>query len=158
MKALFAGTFDPFTIGHLDIVTRAATHFDELFVSILYNPGKETRMFTVEQSEELIKEAVLDIPNVTVCHYNGLLVEQARLLGANCIIRGIRNGSDVEYERMLEAVNRKLDDKIETMYLLSKPEHSHISSSLVRQLISLGISIEDLVPNPYNVIYKKERT
>lgn len=157
MKALFAGTFDPFTTGHLDIVKRAATHFDELFVSILYNPGKQTRMFTVEQSEELIKDAVTGIPNVTVCHYDGLLVKQARMLGADCIVRGIRTGSDVDYERMLEAVNHKLDDKIETMYLLSKPEYSHVSSSLVRQLISLDIGIEDVVPNPNNPIYRKER-
>ena len=84
-------------------------------------------------------------------------MEHARSLGADCIIRGIRTGGDVDYERMLETVNHKLDGEMETLYLLSKPEHSHISSSLVRQLLMLHIGIEDIVPNADNTIYLERK-
>ena len=149
MKAIFAGSFDPFTIGHLDIVQRAAKCFEHVFISILYNPGKDTCMFSVDERETLICDAVSGIPNITVTH--------ARSLGADCIIRGIRTGGDVDYERMLETVNHKLDGEMETLYLLSKPEHSHISSSLVRQLLMLHIGIEDIVPNADNTIYLERK-
>ena len=157
MKAIFAGSFDPFTIGHLDIVQRAAKCFEHVFISILYNPGKDTCMFSVDERETLIRDAVSGIPNITVTHFDGLLVEYASSLGADCIIRGIRTGGDVDYERMLETVNHKLDGEMETLYLLSKPEHSHISSSLVRQLLMLHIGIEDIVPNADNTIYLERK-
>ena len=153
--AVFAGTFDPFTVGHLDIVRRASTHFETLYVSVCPNPGKQLPRFSLEQRLELIRDAVRGIANVRVAHFEGLLVEHCRLIGADCIVRGIRSGQDVEYERMLEAVNKKLDSRIETIFLLSKPEYCHISSSLVRQLMDINIGIEDLVPNAENGIFKR---
>lgn len=156
-SCIFAGSFDPFTIGHLDIVKRAAHLFDKVHIVILYNPGKNAAMFSVDERVELIQDAVSDVKNVTVSQFDGLLVNYCRLVGAKFIVRGIRSGSDVEYEHMLEAVNKKLDDSIETVYMLSKPEYAHISSSLVRQLIELKIGIEDMIPNAnHNII--KERT
>lgn len=151
---VFAGTFDPFTVGHLDIVRRASAHFETLYISVCPNPGKQPPRFTLEQRLELIHDAVRGIENVRITHFEGLLVEHCRLIGADCIVRGIRSGQDVEYERMLEAVNKKLNPKIETLFLLSKPEYVHISSSLVRQLMDINIGIEDLVPNADNEIFK----
>lgn len=153
--AVFAGSFDPFTVGHLDIVRRAAKHFDKIFVTILYNPGKDASMFTLHERLTLIRDAVQEIGNVDAAHYDGSLVDFCKSVGAYCIIRGIRNGADVEYEHMLEMVNRKLDPEIETIYLLSKPELTHISSGLVRQLMKLSIGIEDMVPNANHYILKK---
>lgn len=153
MNAIFAGSFDPFTVGHLDIVERISKQFEVVYVSILYNPGKDTALFSIDEREELIRDATVGFDNVKVMHFDGLLVEHARKLNARCIVRGIRTGADVDYERMLEAVNRKLDGDIETLYLLSKPEHAYISSSLVRQLMELNITITDLVPNPNHRIF-----
>ena len=129
--------------------------FETLYVSVCPNPGKQLPRFSLEQRLELIRDAVRGIDNVRVAHFEGLLVEHCRLVGADCIVRGIRSGQDVEYERMLEAVNKKLDSKIETVFLLSKPEYCHISSSLVRQLMDINIGIEDLVPNAENGIFKR---
>lgn len=152
--AVFPGSFNPFTIGHLDIVRRASNVFDKVYVSILDNPGKEYE-FSLEDRLELIRDAVKDIPNVIVTCGSGLLVEHCRSLGVNVILRGIRNGADVEYENMLESVNTRVDPGITTMYLLAKPEHSFISSSLVRQLLKIGISIDGLVPNADHKILRR---
>lgn len=155
MKAVFAGSFDPFTMGHLDLVRRAAMQFDFVHIVILENPGKAEAMFSVGEREALITDAVSGIANVDVGHFTGLLVNEARILGAGCIIRGIRSGADVEYEDMLEQVNRRLAPEIETLYLISRPEYAYISSSLVRQLIRIGIGIQDLVPDAEHEIFKK---
>ena len=154
MKAIFAGTFDPFTLGHLDIVNRAAKVFDFVHISILYNPGKDGELFTVSEREDLIRDAVSGIENVDVMSFDGLLTEHAKQLGAGCIIRGIRNGSDVDYESMLEQVNNRLAPEIQTLYMISDPKLAYISSSLVRQLISIGIDISELVPNAAHQAYR----
>ncbi|MCR5610637.1 MAG: pantetheine-phosphate adenylyltransferase [Clostridiales bacterium] len=153
-KAVFPGSFDPFTIGHLDIVKRAAKVFDEVIVAIFDNPGKGTD-FSLGDRLELIADAVKDIPNVSIDSSSGLLVDYLRSVGANVIVRGIRNGSDVEYETMLEAVNDRIASEITTVYLISRPEHSYISSSLVRQLLKIGISIDGLVPNADHIILRR---
>lgn len=153
-KAVFPGSFDPFTIGHLDIVKRAAKVFDEVIVAIFDNPGKGTD-FSLGDRLELIADAVKDIPNVSIDSSSGLLVDYLRSVGANVIVRGIRNGSDVEYETMLEAVNDRIAPEITTVYLISRPEHSYISSSLVRQLLKIGISIDGLVPNADHIILRR---
>ncbi|MBO4563668.1 MAG: pantetheine-phosphate adenylyltransferase [Clostridia bacterium] len=153
--AVFPGSFDPITIGHLDIIRRAAQVFDKIYVAILDNPGKESE-FTVEERLELINDAIKDIPNAVADSSAGLLVDYCRDVGANVIIRGLRNGSDVEYEAMLEAVNTRIAPEISTVYLISKGEHAHISSSLVRQLIQIGISIDGLVPNADHIILRRE--
>ena len=153
-RAVFPGSFDPFTIGHLDIVLRASGVFDEVIVAVFDNPGKGAE-FTLDDRMELIRSAVKDIPNVRTDSSSGLLTDYCRANGVNVIIRGIRNGSDVEYESMLEAVNSRIAPEISTVYLISKPEHAHISSSLVRQLIKIGISIDGLVPDADHIILRR---
>lgn len=153
--AVFPGSFDPITCGHIDIVKRAASVFDKVYVSILDNPGKGST-FTVEERLELISDAIKDIPNAVADASSGLLVDYCRSIGADVIVRGIRNGGDVEYEAMLEAVNSRIAPEITTVYLISKPEYTYISSSLVRQLIKIGISIEGLVPNADHIILRRE--
>ncbi len=145
--AVFPGSFDPVTVGHVDIIRRAAGMFDKLFVTVTQNPGKEGGAFTVEERLELLRDATEGIANIELGVCGGILVEYCREVGANVIVRGIRSGSDVEYELMLESVNTRLAPEIQTVYLLAKPEHAYISSNLVRQLIKTGISIEGLVPN-----------
>lgn len=153
---VFAGTFDPFTVGHLDVVRRAAPHFDRLIVTVCVNPGKGDAMFSLDERTELILDAVKDIQNVQVTCFSGVLIEYCNQVSASCLVRSIRSASDVDYERMLESVNKRLDSSIETFFLLSRPEMAHISSSLVRQLIGLGIAIDDLVPNVDNSIIKNK--
>ena len=144
--AVFPGSFDPITVGHVDIIRRAALVFEKVFVVILANPGKDEE-FSVEDRLELIRDALKDIPNASADSSFGLLVDYCRSVGASVIVRGIRNGSDVEYEATLEEVNTRIAPDIATVYLISKAEYAHISSSLVRQLMKIGISIEGLVPN-----------
>jgi len=146
--AVFPGSFDPVTVGHVDIIKRASLIFDKVLVSVTPNPGKDGSLFTVEQRLELLRDAVGDIANVEfdVCT-EGVLVEHCRSVGAEVIVRGIRGGADVDYESMLEQVNIRLAPEIHTLYLLARPEHAYISSNLVRQLLKSGISIEGLVPN-----------
>lgn len=153
---VFAGTFDPFTVGHLDVVKRAAPLFDKLIVTVCINPGKGDAMFSLDERTELICDAISGMENVEVTHFGGVLIDYCRSIGASCLVRSIRSGNDVDYERMLESVNLRLDPCIETFFLLSKPELAHISSSLVRQLIGLGIDIADLVPNAENAILKNK--
>ncbi len=154
MIAVFAGSFDPITIGHMDVIRRAAIMFERLYVCVSANPSKNAR-FSADQRIELVREAVSSIPNVVVEADDGILVEYCRRVGAGCIIRGIRSGDDVQYEVMLESVNKRIAPEIETMYLLAEPEHSYISSSLVRQLLDIDISIQGLVPNADHILFKK---
>lgn len=152
--AVFPGSFDPITVGHVEIIRRAARVFDKVYVSIFDNPGKECA-FTVGERLELISDAIADIPNAEADASSGLLVDYSRSIGATVIVRGIRNGSDVDYEATLEAVNDRIAPEISTVYLIAKGEHAHISSSLVRQLIKIGISIDGLVPNADHIILRR---
>lgn len=154
--AVFAGSFDPFTIGHLDIVKRACTHYEKLYVTVSPNPGKGAALFSWDDRMELIRDAVKDLPNVIVTGFSGLLIDHCHEVGADVLIRSIRNGSDVDYERQLETVNRQVDPAVETVYMLSSSEYSYISSTLVRSLIDIGISIEKMMPNPEHPIIKKK--
>ncbi|MBQ4168007.1 MAG: pantetheine-phosphate adenylyltransferase [Clostridia bacterium] len=154
-KAVFPGSFDPITIGHVEIIRRAAEIFDKVYVSILDNPAK-SRHFSLEERMELIRDAIKDIPNAEADHDSGLLTDYCRKKGINVIVRGIRNGSDVEYESMLESVNTKIAPEIKTVYLIAKAEYAYISSSLVRQLIEIGISIDGLVPNADHKILRRD--
>ncbi|MCH5279050.1 MAG: pantetheine-phosphate adenylyltransferase [Christensenellaceae bacterium] len=155
--AVFAGSFDPFTMGHLDIVQRAAPHFEKFYIAIFKNPGKQNDRFRLDERMQQIGDAVQGLRNVYVTEFSGLVVDYCRSIGADCLVRGIRNGSDVDYERQLESVNRKLAPEIETMFLLSKPEFAHISSSLVKQLMDINISIDGLVPDAEHIIFTKRR-
>ena len=144
-KAVCPGSFDPVTLGHIDIIERAARTFDEVVVAVLTNPRKAP-LFTVEERLEMLREATKHIPNVTVAAAGGLLVDFAREQGCRVIVKGLRPIQDFEYEWQMGAVNRQLDDNIETCFLMSRIEYAHLSSSIVRELAYFGRPTEGLVP------------
>jgi pantetheine-phosphate adenylyltransferase len=143
--AIYPGTFDPVTNGHLDLIERGSKIFDRLVVSILRNFEKEP-LFTVEERVEMLREVTRPWPNVEVDVFSGLLVEYARLRQANVILRGIRAVSDYEYELQMALMNRKLNPQVETVFMMPSVKYSYLSSRLVREIAQLGGSITDLVP------------
>ena len=143
--AVYPGSFDPITNGHLDLIQRGSRLFDRLIVSILRNESKEP-LFSVEERIEMLREVVRDYPTVEVDSFNGLLVQYAQEKGASVILRGIRAISDYEYELQMALMNRRLSPAIETVFLMAREEYSFISSRLVKQVIGLGGNIAGLVP------------
>ncbi len=143
--AIYPGSFDPITSGHLDLIERGARLFDCLIVSILRNEVKEP-LFSVEERMEMLREVVHEYPNVQVDCFNGLLVQYAAAKAATVLLRGIRAISDYEYELQMALMNRRLRPDIETVFLLAGEAHSFISSRLVKEVISLGGNISGLVP------------
>lgn len=153
--AVCPGSFDPITYGHLDIILRGAKVFDEVYVSILNNSSKKP-LFTVEERLELIREVTEDIPNVRVDSFNGLLVDYAKSIGAKVIIRGLRAVSDFEYEMQITAMNRYLNDEIETFFMMTKAQNSFLSSSIVKEAAKYNGKISDLVPPPVEEALKRK--
>jgi len=143
--AVCPGSFDPITIGHIDIITRAAAMFDKVIVVVMKNMNK-VGCFTPEERKQLILKAVSDIPNVEVDVYDGLLADYARLKGACAIIKGLRAVSDFEYEFQMALTNKKLNPEVETIFLTTKAENMYLSSSIVRQIASMGGDVSDFVP------------
>jgi len=143
--AVYAGTFDPLTLGHLDIIERSRHIFDEMVVALLRNPGKEP-LFSVEERQAMISEACGGMDNVRVEAFDGLLVDFASALGARVIVRGIRAVSDYEYELQMALMNRKLDESIETIFMLPGEMYNFLSSRLVKEVASLGGSVEGFMP------------
>lgn len=143
--AIYPGTFDPVTNGHIDIVLRAKDIFDKVYVSIGINPSK-TPMFTVEHRFELLSESLKEVPGVEISSYSGLLVAHAREKGAVALIRGLRALSDFEYEFQLALMNRKLAEEITTVFLMPNEKYTYVNSSLIRNLASLGQDVSDFVP------------
>jgi pantetheine-phosphate adenylyltransferase len=143
--AVYPGSFDPITNGHLDLIERGAKLCDRLIVAILRNEEKRP-LFTVEERVEMLREVVRGYPNIEVDSFDGLLVEYARQKGATLIVRGIRAISDYEYELQMALMNRRLNPSIETAFLMAGEAYSFISSRLVKQVISLGGNIAGLVP------------
>ena len=143
--AIFPGTFDPVTSGHVDLVERAARLFDHLTIAVAPHHDKR-HILTVEERVALLEEVTHDLAHVDVVVLDGLLVEGARRLGANAIVRGIRSAADLEYERQLALTNRAMDAELDTVMLLSSSEHAHVSSTLVRQIARLGGDISPFVP------------
>jgi pantetheine-phosphate adenylyltransferase len=143
--AVYPGSFDPITNGHLDLIERGAKLCERLIVAILRNEEKQP-LFTVEERVEMLREVVRVFPNVEVAAFDGLLVEYARQRGATLIVRGIRAISDYEYELQMALMNRRLNPSIETVFLMAGEAYSFISSRLVKQVISLGGNISGLVP------------
>lgn len=143
--AIFPGTFDPVTSGHVDLVERAARLFDHLTIAVAAHHDKR-HILTVEERVALLEEVTRDLAHVDVVVLDGLLVEGARRLGANAIVRGIRSAADLEYERQLALTNRAMDAELDTVMLLSSSEHAHVSSTLVRQIARLGGDISPFVP------------
>lgn len=143
--AIYPGSFDPLTNGHLDLVERGAKIFDELIVSILRNPEKEA-LFSVEERREMIEEMTQRFSNVRVDTFDGLMVDYATRVGATAVLRGIRAISDYEYELQMALMNRKLEPRLETVFMMPAETYSYLSSRLVRQVAMLGGSVRGLVP------------
>ncbi|HSD66922.1 MAG TPA: pantetheine-phosphate adenylyltransferase [Vicinamibacteria bacterium] len=143
--AVFPGSFDPITNGHLDIVDRGLAVFDRVRMAILMNPEKQP-LFSVEERVALIREAYRGNPRVDVDTFSGLLVDYARRVGASVIIRGLRAISDFEYEFQMALMNRRLDPRIETVFMMPAESYSYVSSRLVKEVFQLGGRVSDLVP------------
>ena len=137
--AVFAGSFDPFTLGHLDIVKRAAALFDELWVLLAVNASKKY-LFDENVRLEMARKAVAEIPNVKVDSFDGLTVDFMKRVGAKFLVRGIRGAADVEYEQTVAWNNKVLYPECETVFLSSAPEHLNVSSTVVRELLKVGIA------------------
>lgn len=144
-RAVFPGSFDPLTLGHQDIVERGATIFDEIIVGIGYNAEK-SHMFSIEQRKEFIAECFQDNPKVKVMDYQGLTIDFCKSLGANYLMRGVRNNGDFEFEKAIARTNRELSN-IETVFLLTSIQTSFISSSIVREIIRNKGDYKRFVPD-----------
>jgi pantetheine-phosphate adenylyltransferase len=145
LTAIYPGSFDPITNGHLDLVQRGARMFDRLIVSVLRNDAKRP-LFTVEERTEMLREVLEIYPNVQIDSFNGLLVDHASAHSATVLLRGIRAISDYEYELQMALMNRRLHPEIETIFMMANETYSFISSRLVKEVISLGGNISGLVP------------
>ena len=143
--AVFPGSFDPITNGHLDIIARGLSVFDDVTIAILINPGKQA-LFTVEERVEIIREAYKGEPRVKVDTFSGLLVDYAERVGAAVIVRGLRAISDFEYEFQMALMNRRLNPRIETVFMMPAEGYSYLSSRLVKEVFQLGGRVRDLVP------------
>jgi pantetheine-phosphate adenylyltransferase len=143
--AIYPGSFDPVTNGHLDLIERASKLFGRVVVTVARNAEKAP-MFTLKERVEMLREATQPFPNVEVDTFDGLLVDYARKLGARVLVRGIRAISDYEYELQMALMNRRLEPQLETVFMLPAVEYSYLSSHLVRELAALGGSLTGLVP------------
>ena len=143
--ALFPGTFDPFTLGHLDIVNRGLNMFDEVVVAIGVNTGKK-HMFSLEQREQWIKEIFEDEPRVRVASYEGLTAKYAEQIGAQFILRGLRTNQDFTYEKQIAYVNEDMSPSINSVFLMSHQTNATVSSTIVRDLIQFGGDYEKYLP------------
>jgi pantetheine-phosphate adenylyltransferase len=144
-KALYAGSFDPMTLGHLDIIRRASRIFDEVVIGVTVNLEKKT-MFTFEERMDMIREVVKDMPNVTVDKCEGLLADFVNNNGFNVVVRGLRNTTDFNDEMSMDQLHKHLYKNAETIYITAKDEFAFISSTMARQVVSLGGDGSMLVP------------
>jgi len=143
-RAMYPGTFDPFTNGHNDLVRRAARIFDQVVVSIAANPNKAP-LFTLEQRVDIARRVLADVPNVEVTGYSDLTVDFAREHGLNVIVRGLRAVSDFEFEFQLATMSRHLNGEVETVFLTPSEQFSFVSSTLIREIASLGGNVREFV-------------
>ncbi len=143
--AICPGSFDPITYGHLDIIERGAKIFDHVTVAVFNNRSKSP-LFSVEERIELLKEVTKDFDNVSIDESSGLLMDYAQEKGANVILRGLRAVSDFEYEMQITAMNRTLNEDIETFFVMTNNQYSFLSSSMVKEVAKYGGSIQGLVP------------
>lgn len=145
MVAIYPGSFDPITNGHLDLIERGSRLFDRLIVAVLHNENKQS-LFTVDERMEMLREAIATFGNVEVDCFEGLLVSYAARRGAGAILRGIRAVADYEYELQMTLMNRRLDSNIETVFLMAAEAHSFVSSRLVKEVVRLGGDGSQFVP------------
>src|SRR5256714_9835905 len=143
--AVYPGVFDPIPLGHLDVIRRGCRIFDRLVVGVGTNPDKAP-FFTPEERVHLVQQVVADFPNVEVRSFSGLAVGFVRKEGAGVMLRGLRTTSDMEYEFTMSLMNLNLDPDIETVFLMAEAEYSHLSSTLIRQIATLGGSLENFLP------------
>lgn len=144
-RAIFPGTFDPVTFGHIDLIQRAARLFDHLTIVVAAHHDKR-HVFSVEERVALLESATEALDHVDIVAFEGLLVDGAKSLGATAVVRGIRSAADLDYERQLALSNRAMSPDLDTVLLLSSSEHSHVSSTLVRQIARLGGDLTSFVP------------
>ncbi len=157
VKAIYPGTFDPITRGHLDVIRRSSKLFEYVDVVVGQNPRKHT-MFSVEERVRLIKACVKGISNVKISAFSGLTVEYLKKTGSQVIIRGLRAVSDFEYEFQMALINKKLSPKCETVYLVPSENYTYLNSSIVKELSAMGGKVSDFVtPNVEKALYKKLR-
>ena len=144
--AVYPGSFDPITNGHLDIITRGSKVFDKLIVGVLVNVDKKG-LFDIEERVELIKKVTKDLTNVEVVSFNGLLIDFMKHNNARVILKGLRAVSDFEYEFQMALMNNKLDPEVETVFMMTSAQYSYLSSSAVKQVAKFGGCIDGLVPD-----------
>ena len=146
IHAVYPGSFDPLHNGHLDIIRRAVRIYGRLTVAVLNNPGKRDQMFTPEERVEIIRQAVAGMEHVDVQSFDGLLAEYMRILGADVIVKGLRAISDFEYELQMAHLNRQINPKAETTFIMTATRWSYLSSTRVKELARYGADVSKLVP------------
>lgn len=144
--AIYPGSFDPVTSGHLNIIRRAANIFDRVIVCVMVNAGKKTPMFSRDERVELIRRVTADLPNVEVDCSKELLAEYARRKGGCVIVKGLRAGSDFENEFQMAIINRKINPNLDTMFLTAEPQYMYMSSSMVKELGSYDVDLSEFLP------------
>ncbi len=155
-KAVCPGSFDPVTMGHLDIFERASKMFDELIVSVFVNPAKDKAMFSMEERVAMIEKATAHIPNIRVTSFSGLLNEFCEQEGAKFIVRGLRAFTDFEYEFQRALLMKEIDKNLETVFIMTSEEYGYVSSTIVRQIATLGGDVSKLLPpSIYSRLRKK---
>jgi len=145
--AIYPGSFDPITNGHLDIIKRAAKLFDKVIVAVIRNPSKKPQ-FSLAEREEMIQSSIIEMKNIEVDSFDGLLVSYANQKKANVIVRGLRAVSDFDYEFQMALTNRKMAPEIETLFFMTDYKYSYLSSSFVKEIARLGGKVSELVPAP----------
>lgn len=147
LRAIYPGSFDPVTNGHLDIIERASQMFDELIVAVLHNPNKQGGLFSVDERVDLLRQVTGAFPNVTVDSFGGLTADYARIKEAKVTIRGLRAVSDFDAELRIALTNRKLNPDLETVFLMTRAGYLFLSSSVIKEIASFGGSVRGMVPD-----------
>ena len=154
--AVYPGSFDPITLGHLDIIRRAAACFDKVYVCVMVNCEKKNPMFTSQQRMEQISRSVADLPNVEAELWSGLLADYAREKGATILVKGLRNATDFDQEYQMAAINKGIYPQLETVFLPASAEYQHFSSTMAREMIRYGQPLDKYVPAPVAEELKKQ--
>lgn len=155
--AIYAGSFDPITNGHVDLIRRSARVFPRLTVAVAYNPNKDSALFTPEERCAMIRASVEDLGDRVIADaFNGLLVDYARDVGARVLVRGLRAVSDFEFEFQMTSMNRHLNDEIETVFLMAGEQHFYTSSRLVKEVATFGGDVSELVPKPVHAALREK--
>ncbi|MEA2076950.1 MAG: pantetheine-phosphate adenylyltransferase [Candidatus Marinimicrobia bacterium] len=153
--AIYPGTFDPITNGHLDIIKRASRIFDTVIVAVADNTGK-TPLFSMKEREEMIRNVVKDIPQIKVDTFRGLIVDYCHERGAIALIRGLRAVSDFEYEFQMALLNRKIGKNVESVFLMPKEEYTYLSSSMIKEIAEFGGDVTSFVPDHVRIELKNK--